>query len=300
MTAESGKESKPGTSHQSTTTFSTPSPKAKKDGRTRYSFRGIFRRSKSYKGETPKSNEKITPKSRKQSSPDSMVVCPVCYALRSKNLFPDISTCEHRSCIECLRQYMALEISEARVNLTCPECSERFHPSDVKSILNDDSVMAKYDEFTLRRALVADPDCRWCPAPDCGYAVIATGCASCPKLECERPGCNTEFCYHCKQMWHPNLTCDAARLRRATHLKSISGSDGRSSNGSDDMKPCPRCGAFIIKMDDGSCNHMTCAVCGAEFCWLCMKEISDLHYLRWVSHSCSIFLTFLDITLLIL
>ncbi|KAI5749990.1 hypothetical protein M8J76_011966 [Diaphorina citri] len=32
-------------------------------------------------------------------------------------------------------------------------------------------------------------------------------------------------------------------------------------------------------MDDGSCNHMTCAVCGAEFCWLCLKEISDLHYL---------------------
>lgn len=35
-------------------------------------------------------------------------------------------------------------------------------------------------------------------------------------------------------------------------------------------------------MDDGSCNHMMCAVCGAEFCWLCMKEISDLHYLRLV------------------
>ncbi len=47
-----------------------------------------------------------------------------------------------------------------------------------------------------------------------------------------------------------------------------------------DIKPCPRCAAFIVKMDDGSCNHMTCAVCGAEFCWLCMKEISDLHYLR--------------------
>ena len=42
---------------------------------------------------------------------------------------------------------------------------------------------------------------------------------------------------------------------------------------------CPRCNTLIVKMDDGSCNHMTCAVCGTEFCWLCMKEISDLHYL---------------------
>jgi E3 ubiquitin-protein ligase RNF19A len=37
-----------------------------------------------------------------------------------------------------------------------------------------------------------------------------------------------------------------------------------------------------MKMNDGSCNHMACPVCGAEFCWLCMKEISDLHYLRFV------------------
>lgn len=51
----------------------------------------------------------------------------------------------------------------------------------------------------------------------------------------------------------------------------------------DDIKPCPRCAAYIVKMNDGSCNHMTCAVCGCEFCWLCMKEISDLHYLRSVS-----------------
>lgn len=51
----------------------------------------------------------------------------------------------------------------------------------------------------------------------------------------------------------------------------------------DDIKPCPRCQVLIVKMDDGSCNHMTCAVCTAEFCWLCMKEISDLHYLRYYS-----------------
>lgn len=238
-----------------------------------FSLRRIFSRSRTYKGDN--SSDKFT---RKNSS-DSLAVCPVCYAMRSKSLFPEISTCEHRSCLECLRQYMTIEINESRVNLTCPECSERFHPNDIKLILNNDVLMAKYDEFTLRRILVADPDCRWCPAPDCGYAVIASGCASCPKLQCERPGCNTEFCYHCKQIWHPNLTCDSARMRRATHIKSITGSEGCNSNGSDDMKPCPRCGAFIIKMDDGSCNHMTCAVCGAEFCWLCMKEISDLHYL---------------------
>ena len=51
------------------------------------------------------------------------------------------------------------------------------------------------------------------------YAVIAYGCASCPKLTCERDGCQTEFCYHCKQIWHPNQTCDMARQQRAQTLR---------------------------------------------------------------------------------
>lgn len=62
--------------------------------------------------------------------------------------------------------------------------------------------------------------------------------------------------------------------------------DSRFIYSGDDIKPCPRCQVLIVKMDDGSCNHMTCAFCGAEFCWLCMKEISDLHYLRYCMFNC--------------
>ncbi|KAG7458105.1 hypothetical protein MATL_G00234640 [Megalops atlanticus] len=214
-----------------------------------------------------------------------LLECPLCLLRHSRERFPDIMTCHHRSCADCLRQYLRIEISESRVNISCPECSERFNPHDIRMILGDRALMEKYEEFMLRRWLVADPDCRWCPAPDCGYAVIAFGCASCPKITCGREGCGTEFCYHCKQLWHPNQTCDAARQQRAQSLRlrtirssSLSFSQ-ESGATADDIKPCPRCAAYIIKMNDGSCNHMTCAVCGCEFCWLCMKEISDLHYL---------------------
>ncbi|KAL0963305.1 hypothetical protein UPYG_G00304400 [Umbra pygmaea] len=214
-----------------------------------------------------------------------LLECPLCLLLHPRDWFPDIMTCPHRSCGDCLSQYLRIEISESRVNISCPECSERFNPHDIRIILADPPLMEKYEEFMLRRWLVADPDCRWCPAPDCGYAVIAVGCASCPKITCGRDGCATEFCYHCKQLWHPNQTCDAARLQRAQSLRlrtfrssSLSYSQ-ESGATADDIKPCPRCSAYIIKMNDGSCNHMTCAVCGCEFCWLCMKEISDLHYL---------------------
>ncbi len=52
------------------------------------------------------------------------------------------------------------------------------------------------------------------------YAVVASGCASCPKLRCERPGCGSYFCYHCKAAWHPNQTCDSARAERSANMRS--------------------------------------------------------------------------------
>ena len=54
------------------------------------------------------------------------------------------------------------------------------------------------------------------------YAVIASGCAGCPKLHCERPGCGMDFCYHCKQPWHANQTCTAARAKRLSSVHSLS------------------------------------------------------------------------------
>ncbi|XP_037541070.1 E3 ubiquitin-protein ligase RNF19B [Nematolebias whitei] len=51
------------------------------------------------------------------------------------------------------------------------------------------------------------------------------------------------------------------------------------SSNAEEIKPCPRCGAYIMKTNDGSCNRMNCTVCACQFCWLCMQEITDVHYL---------------------
>lgn len=230
--------------------------------------------------------------------------CSICLLEQSISKFPELSTCHHRACSTCMCQYLRVEIYESRVNITCPQCTEPLHPNDIKNILGlDVGLFDKYESFMLRRTLVTDPDVRWCPAPDCDYCVIASGCASCPKLKCGRPGCETLFCYHCKQEWHSNQTCDQARAQRiksqygsTSHLTKSGVTFVGSQRGEyiqqhassspdslflqrDDLKPCPCCRVLIIKMDDGSCNHMTCSVCGTEFCWLCMQKVSDLHYL---------------------
>ena len=103
---------------------------------------------------------------------NAAVECPLCLTQLPDENFPFLMTCHHRSCRDCLRQYLRIEITESRVNICCPECAERFHPNDIRDILNDVNLMNKYEEFMLRRILVSDPDARWCPAPDCGSVQI--------------------------------------------------------------------------------------------------------------------------------
>ncbi|XP_061669070.1 E3 ubiquitin-protein ligase RNF19B [Syngnathoides biaculeatus] len=209
--------------------------------------------------------------------------CPLCLLRQPRCRFPRLLTCPHRTCGDCLRRYLRVEISESRVGIACPQCPEALAPPDVRAILDDPALLERFEEYHLRRFLAADPDTRWCPAPDCGYAVIAYGCAECPKLRCGRGGCDTDFCYHCRQLWHPDQTCNRARRQRARH--ALDGKDSLSVLNEDpggdgeEIKPCPRCGARIMKTNDGSCNRMNCTVCACQFCWLCMQEITDVHYL---------------------
>lgn len=144
--------------------------------------------------------------------------CPLCLQEVSGDAFPTLLSCPHSACLACLRQYLRVEITESRVNISCPQCSELMHPSDIHAIVDNALLSYKFEDFMLRRVLSTDPDTRWCPAPDCGYAVVASGCAGCPKLKCERPGCGSYFCYHCKAEWHPNQTCDMARAQRSPNM----------------------------------------------------------------------------------
>ncbi|CAL8313974.1 unnamed protein product [Lota lota] len=227
----------------------------------------------------------LSSSSQDQLLDEHLEECPLCLLSQPRCHFPRLTSCSHRACSDCLRQYLRIEISESRVGIACPQCSEALAPIDVRAILDDQALLERFEEYQLRRFLAADPDTRWCPAPDCSYAVIAYGCAECPKLSCGREGCDTEFCYHCRQLWHPDQTCDQARRQRARHTSG--GHDGSTlyvfnedpGGDAEEIKACPRCGAYIMKTNDGSCNRMNCTVCACQFCWLCMQEITDVHYL---------------------
>lgn len=102
------------------------------------------------------------------SGESSLLECPLCLVRQPAYQLPELLGCSHRSCLCCLRQYLRIEITESRVQLSCPECAEKLAPQQVADILDDAALLEKYEEFLLRRCLASDPDCRWCPAPDCG------------------------------------------------------------------------------------------------------------------------------------
>lgn len=190
-------------------------------------------------------------------NPNNLETCILCYQEFPPEEFERLTLCSHSYCRTCLKCYLRLEITEGRVTLNCPhnECPERIHPSDISRILEKTpDLISKYEQFMVRRVLQSIADTRWCPAPDCGFAVIASGHASCPEIQCLRPGCNTSFCYHCKAVWHPNKTCeDAAREKISSKIRSGSFISLASAQQRDEIKQCPRCQAAILKMDDGSC-----------------------------------------------
>ncbi|KAM9195730.1 E3 ubiquitin-protein ligase RNF19B-like isoform 4-T6 [Mergus octosetaceus] len=210
-----------------------------------------------------------------------LVECPLCLLPQPPEAFPTLASCAHRSCQACLEQYLRIAVSESRVQVACPHCPAALQPADVHRLLAEPALRDKYEEFLLRRLLVADPGTRWCPAPDCSYAVIAYGCAECPRLTCGREGCGTEFCYHCRQPWHPDGPCAPAPLTSslASPSAQLVYPEELANVEAEDIKVCPRCSAFIMKINDGSCNRMNCTVCGCLFCWLCLQEISDVHFL---------------------
>lgn len=130
-------------------------------------------------GKKQKDNQRTSPltlsaleSSASATNTSPTLECNLCTLVQPKSNFPDLSasSCGHRSCKECLKQYLRVEITESRVNIACPECPEPLHPNDIRLILNEDvKLYSKYEEFMLRRVLVSDPDARWCPAPDCKW-----------------------------------------------------------------------------------------------------------------------------------
>eukprot|EP00051_Salpingoeca_urceolata_P013449 m.168885 g.168885 ORF g.168885 m.168885 type:complete len:360 (+) comp17796_c3_seq6:3017-4096(+) len=190
-----------------------------------------------------------------------MKECPVCLCDEVDTELPchDVDAQgragdHHAFCRSCLLDSFTHDIEHGKLPLQCLGCDAEAPHAVVDIVLGDENELrAKYERLALLRSLQRDPNVRFCPQPGCTYAVECDPDTSrCPELTC--PICDTHFCYRCRERWHAGEPCVFAV--------------------SEQVKPCPNCGAMIYKEQDGSCNQMKCSICSVDFCWLCLQVLS--------------------------
>ncbi|KAF1743733.1 hypothetical protein MXB_831 [Myxobolus squamalis] len=173
------------------------------------------------------------------------------------------------------------------MNFECTICNESIHPNDVINIINEikngkiiieDSIdicefLNKYENLFLQSTLEKIPGISWCPGTDCNYAVI-TKCAKSKntKVTCENKECGIIFCSYCSSPWHKGISCKK-NIRIMNKDMIYSNVEG--------VKNCPNCLIPIYRINDGSCNHIYCPICKIEFCWLCLKNVTEFHYITY-------------------
>lgn len=86
---------------------------------------------------------------------------------------------------------------------------------DLNRLLDDNDQVDLFNR-RLQAALMREPDVRFCPQPDCPWAVFVTldrkdtkSKDGCP-MECQK--CLNVFCVMCRQPWHDGSPCTPLTL----------------------------------------------------------------------------------------
>ncbi|KAI9208112.1 uncharacterized protein BJ171DRAFT_420039 [Polychytrium aggregatum] len=188
-------------------------------------------------------------------------------------------SCEHRFCRDCYEHYLTMKIDQEgesrRIQCMASGCKLVVDEPTIKLVVKPE-VFAKYQKLLLR-AFVDDLEYyKWCPAPNCVYAVeYHIGSSSLteviPTVHCN---CGHSFCFGCSLPDHQPCICPLVR----EWLKKCADDSETSNWISANTKECPKCHATIEK--NGGCNHMNCRKCKYEFCWVCQGPWSE-HGSQW-------------------
>merc|ERR1711966_398257 len=103
-----------------------------------------------------------------------------------RNLLGDkfvfMSGCEHLFCLECLREDVTMKL--------------------------DQSLIDKYEQFSVNNAIAQMDDMGWCPMKGCGSLANIEKAENSGKCQ----HCEFYFCLDCKNKVHPFKRCDLNRV----------------------------------------------------------------------------------------
>ncbi|GLJ47795.1 hypothetical protein SUGI_1009440 [Cryptomeria japonica] len=210
----------------------------------------------------------------KQLRADEQSYCSICMDARFITDMKALA-CAHYFCKPCWVNYIQISIRENGIgclSLRCPEpkCGAAVGEDTVLCLITEEQDRTKYGQFLVRSYVEESKRIKWCPAPECEYAVeLQDGISQCYDVTCK---CSYNFCWSCSEEMHRPVDCDTVRKWAFKNRDNAETENWKIVN----TKPCPKCGRAIEK--NQGCMHMTCvAPCFYEFCWLCLGN--------WNTHS---------------
>lgn len=141
--------------------------------------------------------------------------------------------CAHRFCVDCYRTYLEQKIKfegeSRRIQCMEEKCNLIVDEKTVGLVVNND-VFERYRTMLNRTYVDDSPNLRWCPAPNCEYAIECNVGASSahgsrsatkrrrkdvprdnvvPTVKC---ACGQAFCFSCGFEGHGPAVCDVVKM----------------------------------------------------------------------------------------
>ncbi|XP_037640320.1 ankyrin repeat and IBR domain-containing protein 1-like [Sebastes umbrosus] len=231
---------------------------------------------------------------------DESSLCGICMSSISVFEEPVDMSCGHEFCRACWEGFLNLKIQEGEAhNIFCPafDCYQLVPVEVIESVVSRE-MDKRYLLFDIKAFVENNPAIRWCPQAGCERAVrLSTGgpgssasdSLSFPLLRAPAVDCGKGhlFCWECQGEAHEPCDCDTWKLwlqkvteMRPDELAGVSEAYEDAANCLwllSNSKSCANCKSPIQKNE--GCNHMQCAKCKYDFCWICLEE--------WKKHSSS-------------
>uniref|UniRef100_A0A8C4HVS4 Ankyrin repeat and IBR domain-containing protein 1 n=1 Tax=Dicentrarchus labrax TaxID=13489 RepID=A0A8C4HVS4_DICLA len=227
-------------------------------------------------------------------------LCGICMSSISVFEEPVNMSCGHEFCRGCWEGFLNLKIQEGEAhNIFCPafECYQLVPVEVIESVVSRE-MDKRYLQFDIKAFVENNPAIRWCPEAGCERAVrlntqgpgtSSSDPFSFPLLRAPAVDCGKGhlFCWECQGEAHEPCDCETWKLwlqkvneMRPEELAGVSEAYEDAANCLwllSNAKPCANCKSPIQKNE--GCNHMQCAKCKYDFCWICLEE--------WKKHSSS-------------
>ncbi|XP_071378115.1 ankyrin repeat and IBR domain-containing protein 1 [Centroberyx affinis] len=229
---------------------------------------------------------------------EGLATCGICLCSISVFEDPVDMSCGHEFCRGCWEGFLNIKIQEGDAhNIFCPayDCYQLVPVQVIESVVSRE-MDQRYLQFDIKAFVENNPAIRWCPAVRCERAVRLTRPGpgdsdphSFPLLPSPAVDCGKGhlFCWECLGEAHEPCDCQTWRnwLQKVTEMKpeELAGVSEAYEDAANclwlltNSKPCANCKSPIQKNE--GCNHMQCAKCKYDFCWICLEE--------WKKHSSS-------------